>query len=106
MAADRSRGYAGFPRRSLLEYASWGAMGAFVVGVNHAAAQVKVSKQVVAYQDHPDGSKRCDRCAQFAPPDACKVVQGPIVPSGSCRLFVLKRQQANDRPVIEPVAPS
>ena len=106
MAADRSRGYAGFSRRLLLRCIGSWAVAAFVIDVNPAAAQAKVSKQVVAYQDHPDGSKRCDRCAQFEPPDACKVVQGPIAPSGSCRLFVLKRQQASDRPLIEPVVPS
>jgi hypothetical protein len=54
-----------------------------------AAAQPKISKVAVNYQDHPDGDKRCDRCAQFQPPDGCKVVDGSISPQGSCRIFVL-----------------
>ena len=57
-----------------------------------AGAAPKISKKAVAYQDHPDGDKRCDRCAQFQPPDACKMVEGPINPQGSCRIFVPIRQ--------------
>ena len=56
---------------------------------NTASAQPKISKVAVNYQDHPDGDKRCDRCAQFQPPDACKVVDGPVSPQGSCRIFIL-----------------
>ena len=106
MAADQSQGCARFSRRALLRCAGRGVVGAFVISTKPAAGQAKVSKQVVAYQDHPDGSKRCDCCTQFEAPDACKVVQGPVTPAGSCRLFVLKRRQASDRPVIEPTVPS
>jgi hypothetical protein len=53
-----------------------------------AAGAPKISKQAVAYQDHPNGDKRCDKCVQFQPPDACKIVEGTVSPEGSCRLFV------------------
>jgi hypothetical protein len=59
---------------------------------NTATAAPKISKKAVAYQDHPDGDKRCEKCAQFQPPDACKMVEGPISPQGSCRIFVPIRQ--------------
>jgi len=59
-----------------------------------AAAVIKVSQKTVAYRDHPEGDKRCDKCVQFQPPDACKMVDGPISPNGYCQLFVLKRQSA------------
>ena len=52
-----------------------------------AGAAPKISKTAVAYQDRPDGDKRCDKCAQFQPPDACKMVEGRISPQGSCRIF-------------------
>jgi len=55
-------------------------------------AAPKISKNAVAYQDRPDGDKRCDKCAQFQPPDACKMVEGPISPQGSCRIFQPARQ--------------
>jgi hypothetical protein len=58
---------------------------------NPVAAQPKISKLAVNYQDRPDGDKRCDRCVQFQPPDACKVVDGAISPQGSCRIFMQSR---------------
>jgi len=66
-----------------------GAAGVLAAAPNTASAQPKISKVAVNYQDHPDGDKRCDRCAQFQPPDACKVVDGPVSPQGSCRIFIL-----------------
>ncbi|HVH75930.1 MAG TPA: hypothetical protein VM755_13530 [Stellaceae bacterium] len=59
-------------------------------GADPAAAQQKVAPTVVGYEDHPDGGKECAKCAQFQPPDACRLVAGRISPQGSCRLFVPK----------------
>ena len=72
-------------RRSLLQGA---AAGILAVASHPASAQPKISKIAVNYQDHPDGNKRCDKCIQFQPTDACKVVEGTISPQGSCRIFV------------------
>jgi len=74
-------------RRSLLRGAT-AAAGILGATSNLAKAQPKISKVAVNYQDHPDGDKRCDKCAQFQPPDACKMVDGTISPQGSCRIFV------------------
>ena len=81
-------------RRALLQYAlgAAGGMAICCLPPNTATAAPKISKKAVAYQDHPDGDKRCERCAQFQPPDACKMVEGPISPQGSCRIFVPIRQ--------------
>ena len=78
-------------RRSLLGGAI-GAVGILGATPNLAAAQPKISKVAVNYQDHPDGDKRCDKCVQFQPPDACKMVEGPISPRGACRIFMSIRQ--------------
>jgi hypothetical protein len=81
-------------RRALLQYAV-GAAGAATIlyaSPNAAKAAPKISQKAVAYQNHPDGDKRCAKCAQFQPPDACKMVEGPISPQGSCRIFVPLRQ--------------
>jgi hypothetical protein len=75
-------------RRSLL-WSAIAAAGVIDTTPNLATAQPKVSKVAVNYQDHPDGDKRCDKCVQFQPPDACKMVEGAISPQGSCRIFVL-----------------
>ena len=72
-------------RRSLFQGAAAGILAA---ATHPAPAQPKISKIAVNYQDHPDGNKRCDKCIQFQPPDACKVVEGTISPQGSCRIFI------------------
>jgi len=80
-------------RRALLQYAVCTAGGVAIwAPPNPATAAPKISKKAVAYQDHPDGDKQCGKCAQFQPPDACKMVEGPISPEGSCRIFVPVRQ--------------
>jgi len=77
-------------RRALLQYAIGAAGGVAICCAPpiSAVAAPKISKKAVAYQDHPDGEKQCVKCAQFQPPDACKMVEGPISPQGSCRIFV------------------
>ena len=87
MFGEPKRGSVRFSRRSLLRRAV-GAIGILSATLNPALAQPKISKVAVNYQDHADGDKRCDKCVQFQPPDACKVVDGPISPRGSCRIFV------------------
>jgi hypothetical protein len=72
-----------------------GAIGALaILGArpNAANAVIKISQKAVAYQDHPEGDKRCEKCAQFQPPSGCKMVDGTINPQGYCRLFVPIRQ--------------
>jgi len=88
MSGGSEHGSACLSRRSLLRGAVL-ATGVLAARPNPALAQPKISKVAVNYQDHPDGDKRCDRCVQFQPPDACKVVDGVVSPQGSCRIFML-----------------
>jgi hypothetical protein len=57
-----------------------------------AIAALKISQKAVAYQDHPEGDKRCEKCVQFQAPNACKMVDGAINPQGYCRIFMPIRQ--------------
>lgn len=77
-------------RRSFL-YAGGGAMLGATLLTSPAAASTKVSQRSVQYQPRPKGKARCDTCALFQPPSSCKVVNGAISPSGSCRLYAPKR---------------
>jgi hypothetical protein len=81
-------------RRALVQYvmAAAGGFALCCAPLRRADAAPKISKKAVAYQDHPDGDKQCVKCAQFQPPDGCKMVEGPISPQGSCRIFVPIRQ--------------
>ncbi len=58
--------------------------------VSQTAAQVKFSRTTAKYQDRPKGDQRCEGCANFQPPNACKFVEGQISPNGWCQLFVKK----------------
>jgi high potential iron-sulfur protein len=61
-----------------------------------ALAQAKATKQAMQYQDQPKNGQRCDTCMQFIAgpqanaPGTCKVVDGPISPSGWCVAYVKK----------------
>jgi hypothetical protein len=66
-----------------------GGFGLFGVAVARAQ-QTKVAKTVVAYQDTPKEGHSCAGCSLFEPPNACKVVEGTISPSGWCKLWAPK----------------
>ncbi len=63
---------------------------AAAMAITQKAAQVKISRSTANYQDTPKGDQRCENCANFQPPDACKFVEGRISPNGWCQLFVKK----------------
>lgn len=63
---------------------------AIPVTVSQTVAQVKISQATARYQGTPKGDQRCEGCANFQPPNACKFVEGPIAPNGWCQLFVKK----------------
>lgn len=87
MSKEPEKGSVQVSRRSLLRGTA-AAASLLCTKAELAEAQPKISKVAVNYQDHPDGEKRCDKCAQFQPPAACKMVDGAISPQGSCRIFM------------------
>ena len=56
-----------------------------------AAAEQKMSPDSAKYQNGPKDGQRCDGCTNFQPPQACKLVQGDISPSGWCQYFAPKK---------------
>lgn len=76
-----------FSRRALLRGAVSAAGAVAILGPTENLAAAKISQAAVAYQAQPNGDKRCDNCAQFLPPNACKIVEGTISPQGWCRVF-------------------
>jgi hypothetical protein len=63
---------------------------ASVAAVTCASAQQKVSQADAKYQAAPKDGQQCDGCAQFQAPNACKLVDGNIAPTGWCQLFAAK----------------
>ena len=83
-----------FSRRRLLRGAIGlaGAATSLAASAGLTPAQAKVSQKSVGYQPEPKGDKRCDKCVQFQPPAACKLVDGVISPQGWCRVFAARPQ--------------
>jgi anaerobic selenocysteine-containing dehydrogenase len=53
-------------------------------------AQTKIAKAMLMYQDTPKDGNHCGICAQFEPPDQCKIVEGPVQQNGWCAAFAPK----------------
>ena len=76
-------------RRDFLYIAAAG--GGAVVGLglvsSPALAAGKLPQAAVKYQPTPKGKQQCDNCSLWQPPSSCKLVQGPISPTGWCVLY-------------------
>jgi hypothetical protein len=72
-------------RRSALQAAILALLGQAAAAGKRAA---KASKASAAYQDEPRGIATCGSCASFAPPKACKTVEGEVSPHGWCKLYI------------------
>ena len=55
-----------------------------------STAEAKMAPTAVKYQETPKDGKQCDGCNFFVTPDACKMVDGKIAPTGWCSLWVKK----------------
>jgi hypothetical protein len=77
----------GVSRRSLLLAAAGAAP---LVALTSREAQAKLAQAAVKYQTDPKEGKQCDGCIQFVAPNACKLVDGDIAPTGWCLLWVKK----------------
>jgi hypothetical protein len=57
--------------------------GAAVAGTARAQDQ-KIEQSLVQYQQTPKDGAECDKCVNWLPPNACKIVAGTINPKGWC----------------------
>ena len=92
MTVERVRAAVQLSRRDWLRHATTAIAGIAIFGstAKRANSAVKMSQKVVAYQDHPEGEKRCDRCVHFQPPNSCNIIDGEVKPDGYCRFFVVR----------------
>jgi hypothetical protein len=78
-------------RRRILQDAAGLAIGTLVLGVGaprSASAAAKMPQKAVDYQDHAKAGHSCNTCKDFQGPNACKTVEGPILPAGWCNKYV------------------
>jgi hypothetical protein len=78
----------GVSRRTLLIGAA-GALPLVALGATGAKA-AKLTQAAVRYQQTPKDGKQCSLCNFFVAPSSCKNVEGTIVPTGYCPLWVKK----------------
>ena len=94
MTTDRPVQSLDLSRRGLLRRAALVAGGgALLAGgliASSAEAATKLTQQAANYQSTPKGMARCNVCSQWLQPTDCKVVQGPVLPTGWCSLYVAK----------------
>jgi len=76
-------------RRHFLQAAAVGGAAAIASTFvsSPAAAANKVPQKAVSYQTTPKGNQRCDNCAFWQNPAACKLVDGSIAAAGWCTLY-------------------
>lgn len=82
-------------RRGVIEGAAIAASAwAGMALATHARADVpeanKISHAAAKYQSTPKGQQRCEICLNFEPPDKCRIVQSPVVPTGWCQYFAAR----------------
>jgi hypothetical protein len=80
-------------RRSLLRGAALATGAGVVLAVSlgrPAMAASKLTQSAAYYQPIPRGSQRCNTCSQWLQPTDCKVVNGPVSPTGWCSLYAPK----------------
>jgi hypothetical protein len=77
----------GVSRRTVL-FAAAGATP--LLALTGGRAQAKIAQAGVHYQTTPKDDHQCDGCNFFMAPNACKLVDGDIAPTGWCALWVKK----------------
>ena len=55
-----------------------------------SGAEAKMTQAATKYQATPKDGKQCDQCNFFVAPNACKMVDGDIAPTGYCVLWAKK----------------
>jgi hypothetical protein len=73
--------------RGVAQVGGAGFITAATLAAPAGAAAKKLPQKAAAYQPTPKGKQRCDNCAQWQSPAACKIVDGAIAPSGWCDLY-------------------
>ena len=61
-----------------------------VLTLMSGAAEAKMTQAAVKYQPDPKDGHQCDGCNFWVAPNACKMVDGEIAPTGWCALWVKK----------------
>jgi len=79
----------GTSRRDMLRTGVMIATGVAVASTARAQDE-KIAQELVQYQNEPKEGQKCNACAQWVEPNACKIVAGKISPNGYCVAYAPK----------------
>ncbi len=77
-------------RRQVLRQGLAIAAGTVAVATAARAQDEKIAQELVQYQAQPKDGQKCNACAQWVEPNACKIVAGVISPQGYCVAYAPK----------------
>ena len=77
-------------RRSMMRSGLLLATAGLVAAGSARAQDQKIDQKLVQYQEMPKDGAECDKCVNWTPPNACKIVAGTINPKGWCVAFAPK----------------
>jgi len=77
-------------RRAMLRTGLMIAAGTTLAAGVARAQDEKIAQELVQYQDQPKEGQKCNACAQWVEPNACKIVAGKISPNGYCVAYAPK----------------
>ncbi len=77
-------------RRAMMKSGLMLATAGVVVAGTARAQDQKIEQSLVQYQEMPKDGAECDKCVNWVPPNACKIVAGTINPKGWCVAFAPK----------------
>ena len=77
-------------RRGLMKAGAMLATAGLAAAGSARAQDQKIEQNLVQYQEMPKDGAECDKCVNWTPPNACKIVAGTINPKGWCVAFAPK----------------
>ncbi len=77
-------------RREMLRKGVMVAAGTVAFATTARAQDEKIAQELVQYQAQPKDGQKCNACAQWVEPNACKIVAGVISPNGYCVAYAPK----------------
>ena len=80
----------GKTRRDVLRTGVAVATAGLIAAGSARAQDQKIEQSLVQYQNMPKDGAECDKCVNWQPPNACKIVAGSINPKGWCVAFAPK----------------
>lgn len=65
-------------------------VGSTLIAGRPASSASQITKDLAQYREQPNGGQQCSQCTNYLAPIGCRIVSGPVAPTGWCKLFQAK----------------